>query len=151
LSPAARICAQWAPRGARNGTKRANGSDAGGRCAKQRVTFSGEPDADAYFYYASYLTEGDRVVQVDVRESGEPPVRYRFTTVGSLESETYNADTSRAVAVAYDFDALSHFVSGVTVTCAAGRWRASHSLPTTFYQRDETKARLIAQWCAPSM
>jgi hypothetical protein len=126
LSPAARICAQWAPRGARNGTKRANGSDAGGRCAKQRVTFSGEPDADAYFYYASYLTEGDRVVQVDVRESGEPPMRYRFTTSGSLESETYNPGTTRAVAVAYDFHPISHFVSGVTVTWPDAGERLTH-------------------------
>jgi YD repeat-containing protein len=128
-----------------------NEYDGDGRCVNQRVTFSGAPDAEPYFFRARYRTEAERVVQVDVEEAGEPPVRYRFTTVGSLESETYNADTSRAVAVAYDFDALSHFVSGVTVTCAAGRWRASHSLPTTFYQRDETKARLIAQWCAPSM
>ena len=61
-------------------------------------------------------------------------------------------DTGRPTTVTYDRDPRTHFVSGVTVTCAGnGRWRVSHSLPTTPDERDDTKARLLAQWCAPQM
>ena len=125
--------------------------DEHGLCVRQRVTARGRRDDDPYLFEASYVTEADRIVRVDVRESGEPPVREQFTSRGSIASETYNPDTDSPTTVSYDYDPESHFLSSVTVTCKGrGRWKVSHSMAATAGEREDVKAQLLAEWCPPS-
>ena len=130
-----------------------NRYDAADMCVWQRVRFPAGPphgvpaDDEPDIFQFSYVMENGRVRQVDTHESNAPSHRCVFTVHGHLESETYDFDTDRAKTITYQRDPGTGLVSGLTLMCGSGRWRASRSLPATPRTQPRVKAELLAMPC----
>src|SRR5262249_19189963 len=92
-----------------------NSYDSASRCIRQVTRFSGDPTE--YTMSMSYKTEGDRVVQTDVRESDGSWTRERFNPDGYIVSVASGAGTSVINTLTYEREAVTNIVTDLSVTC----------------------------------
>jgi YD repeat-containing protein len=120
--------------------------DESGRFSRQEVR-SSDADNDPYVATARYIVEGDSVVQVDFDE-GDGVERRRYNSHHYVVSETFDADGPQPITFAYDRDATTNTVNGVTMSCRGLNGTVTRPVPP---DADEAaKGALIRETCMSS-
>jgi YD repeat-containing protein len=123
-----------------------NTFDANGRCVRQINRF---PDqAEPYIYDFKYVTEGDRVVQVESRESNGTSSLYTFNKDRYTTGETESAN-GFTVAFTYERDSVTNMVTALTLTCPDRRGQPlRHSSLVRPGEEGRVKEDLVRTHCS---
>ena len=128
------------------GTTIENSYDENGRCVRQVNRFPGEPDP--FIFDVAYRTDGDAVVQTDIKRSNGTWSRYTFGKGRYTTSEAWGRRDSESGQITYNRDATTNIVTALTVTCPdqAGR-PLRHSRVVTLGRHEQVQQDLIEMHC----
>lgn len=122
-----------------------NWFDESGRFARQEVR-SSEQDDDPYVATAKYVVDGDSIVQVDFDE-GDGVERHRYNSHHYMISETLWADGPRPITFAYDRDATTNAVNGVTMSCTGREGAVTQPVQPAAVADNASKLALMGRIC----